>query len=70
MYRIFSNNNRIIKSIAFIKIVILTVGMAESNLCDFLPCLHGATCVAALNAYACQCADGYSGTNCQYGKSF
>lgn len=33
--------------------------------CESSPCKHGATCVDLVNDYQCNCAPGYSGSNCE-----
>ena len=35
--------------------------------CESSPCENG-TCVDDINAYDCQCLDGYTGLNCNIGK--
>ena len=42
-----------------------------SNPCANNPCLNGGTCNAVGNtgAYTCKCANRFTGSNCQYGKS-
>ena len=38
--------------------------------CSLSPCKNGATCVSSGGtSYTCQCAIGFSGTNCDTGKS-
>ena len=32
--------------------------------CESNPCLNGASCYDIVNGYICNCAQGYSGTNC------
>ena len=32
--------------------------------CASHPCLHGAKCIDYVNAYSCECLDGYGGHNC------
>ena len=37
--------------------------------CDSNPCLNDATCVEPVDdAFVCQCADGYTGFNCETGQ--
>ena len=35
--------------------------------CASDPCQNDATCVDSVNAYSCNCKDGYTGTLCQIG---
>jgi hypothetical protein len=37
----------------------------DFNPCANSPCLNGATCQVSGSSYTCQCAPGYSGSNCQ-----
>ncbi|KAL4237626.1 hypothetical protein ACF0H5_002340 [Mactra antiquata] len=43
----------------------LTLDVTDINECDSNPCMNGATCSDLFNEYLCECADGYTGTNCQ-----
>ena len=36
--------------------------------CAVQPCQNGANCIDAVFDYACNCAAGYSGKNCSFGK--
>ena len=36
--------------------------------CSSDPCQNGGTCEDGVNEYTCQCATGYTGTNCENGK--
>jgi len=36
----------------------------DSNPCSSNPCLNAATCQVTGTSYTCNCAPGYSGTNC------
>lgn len=38
--------------------------LIDINQCDLNPC-NGHKCVDKVNAYKCQCKDGYSGERCQ-----
>jgi len=40
----------------------------DINECASMPCLNGAPCSDRVNGYSCQCASGYTGTNCQTGE--
>ena len=39
----------------------------DTDECAGDPCLHGATCVDAVNSYACDCAPRFTGENCELG---
>ena len=41
---------------------------ADINECENDPCQNGATCVNSPGSYSCNCADGYTGDQCQEGK--
>ena len=41
---------------------------ADIDECKPKPCLNGATCQDKVNGYKCECAPGYTGTNCQTGR--
>ena len=36
--------------------------------CASGPCQNGGSCTDQVNGYACQCVDGYFGTNCETGN--
>jgi len=38
-------------------------------MCRSGPCQHGGTCRDDMNRYTCECAAGYTGTNCETGMS-
>ena len=42
----------------------------EINECDSHPCMNGATCNDAVNAYNCTCVGGYEGVNCENGMFY
>ena len=37
--------------------------------CAISPCQNGGSCTDRINAYTCDCADGYFGTNCETGNN-
>ncbi len=37
--------------------------------CVSIPCQNGGKCIDLVNAFQCSCMSGYSGNNCQIGKS-
>lgn len=39
----------------------------EIDECQAQPCVNGAQCEDEINGYACQCKDGYTGSNCEQG---
>ena len=39
------------------------------NNCESRPCQNGAICDNSVGRYACRCAAGYAGVNCQTGKN-
>ena len=36
--------------------------------CSSTPCLNAGSCFDGINAYTCQCVDGYTGVNCETSK--
>ena len=36
--------------------------------CSNSPCQNGGSCTDRINAYTCNCVDGYYGTNCETGN--
>lgn len=43
--------------------------VADIDDCANHPCNNGGTCVDIVNGYTCKCIDGYTGKNCNIGKS-
>ena len=41
----------------------------EIDECASSPCQNGGTCRELLNAFTCDCADGYGGIHCEIGKA-
>ena len=41
----------------------------EIDECASSPCQNSGTCNDLVNAFTCDCADGYEGTHCQNSKS-
>ena len=37
----------------------------DDNECLSQPCRNGGSCIDGVNSYTCQCALGYTGTNCE-----
>ena len=37
----------------------------DINECSSTPCLNAGQCIDGINAYTCQCEDGYSGEICE-----
>ena len=42
--------------------------VSDINECIDITCQNGGTCEDRINAYSCQCADGYMGTHCETSK--
>ena len=36
--------------------------------CSTNPCRNGGACIDGVNSYQCNCADGYTGANCEQSK--
>ena len=36
--------------------------------CESAPCMNGASCIAGVNSYICNCTGGYVGSSCETGK--
>ncbi len=51
-----------------LKHVPLNFTIPDIDNCTPDPCQNGATCQDQVNGYTCQCAPGYTGTNCSTGK--
>lgn len=45
------------------------VSLVDVDECASVPCQHGGTCTDKLNGFTCSCAQGYTGTMCETGKS-
>ena len=43
--------------------------LVDINECSSNPCMNGATCTDAVNAYTCGCVAGYTGSHCETGRS-
>ena len=43
--------------------------VSDVNECLMFPCQNGATCNNLEGGYECVCAEGWTGVNCQIGKS-
>lgn len=41
---------------------------SDVNECASNPCLHGSTCIDHANSFTCNCATGYTGTQCETGQ--
>ena len=39
------------------------------NECSSAPCQNGGSCEDEEDGYTCECADGWTGAECQFGKS-
>ena len=37
--------------------------------CTSSPCQNGGSCIDQINAYTCDCVDGYDGMNCENGTN-
>ena len=51
------------------KLNCLSLFSTDINECGSSPCQNGATCNELGNRYTCTCASGYTGVNCELGKS-
>ena len=40
----------------------------DINECATSPCQNGGSCIDQINAYTCNCVDGYDGLNCENGN--
>ena len=47
--------------------MIFYLQITEIDECEANPCEHGGTCTDGVNSYTCECADGYTGVNCETG---
>lgn len=43
--------------------------LTDIDECASNPCIHGGTCVDMVNSYNCTCVSGFTGQNCQIGKT-
>ena len=41
----------------------------DTDDCAPMPCRNGGSCTEQVNGYACNCVDGYEGTNCETGNN-
>ena len=48
----------------------LNVLIVDINECASSPCQNGATCNDVVNGYTCDCAAGYTDTDCTTGNAF
>ena len=44
-----------------------TCSISDIDECGSNPCENGGTCTDQVNAYTCECVDGYTGTDCDTG---
>ena len=58
----------VLQDVAFVKDNSFTsFFFADIDDCESNPCQNGATCVDGIDSYTCECANGYSGDNCETG---
>ena len=50
-------------------LVIFIFQITDIDDCKPNPCEHGGTCTDGVNSYTCECADGYTGVNCETGMT-
>ncbi len=50
----------------FYQIIVLL--LLDVDRCSSSPCVNGATCVAQVDMYTCECPRGYTGVTCETGK--
>ena len=48
--------------------IYLHLFMSELVECASDPCMNGANCTDEIDGYTCQCANGYTGELCEFGK--
>ena len=48
--------------------IYLQYSVIDIDECSSSPCLNGATCYDFVASFACQCASGFSGTDCRTGN--
>lgn len=51
------------------KITYFYCHISEINECLSFPCKNGGSCKDLINNYTCACVPGYTGYNCQLGRS-
>lgn len=49
-------------------IPLFPISLVDIDDCAGQPCLNGGTCVDHVNNYTCNCADGYTGRDCEVGE--
>ena len=49
---------------------ILILQIAAIDDCEPNSCEHGGTCTDGVDSYTCECADGYTGVNCETGRPY
>ena len=42
--------------------------ITDVNECASAPCQNGGSCEDEENGFVCECADGYTGAECQFGR--
>ena len=51
-------------------ITVSVIFIPDIDECANLPCKNGGTCTDQLNSYVCTCGTGYTGNDCETGKSY
>ena len=49
-------------------VIIMSFVVLDVDNCANAPCANGGTCINAVNDYTCECAPGYTGTDCSDGR--